>query len=561
MTIQIQHALLFVLLVGPGCRPAGKVPGSASGRVVSPSGRVVSPQDRVVPTPEQVEYQKMETVGFIHFTINTFTGKEWGYGDEDPALFNPASLDAEQWARVARDGGLKQLILTAKHHDGFCLWPSAYTEHTVKSSPFRNGKGDVVREFVDACRKYGLKVGLYLSPWDRNHPEYGRPAYITYYRNQLQELLTGYGEINEIWFDGANGGDGYYGGANEERRIDRETYYDWENTFALVKELQPGIKIFSDAGPDIRWVGNEKGFAGETFWSTISDEELVIGDSDQEYLNRGDPEGNLWIVGQCDVSIRPGWFYHADEDSLVKSPQELVDIYYKSVGRNGVLLLNLPPDRRGLIHEKDAASLRAFRQIIDRTFATDLAEGSTVMAEGSTAMAEGSTDLAEGATDLAEGSTDLAEGTTAMIADIDRENLTERKNIGTGIGRKTSGGRSGELTRNHPGNMVDGDPETYWIADSSGKQAKVIIRLDGAQTFDRIMLQEPVRIGQRISSFYVEAEGPQGMWKEIARGTTIGYKRILRTAPVSVSKIRLVLEESYGRPAIARIGLFRSSSR
>jgi len=338
---------------------------------------------QVLPSAEQVAYQQMEMVGFIHFTVNTFTDKEWGYGDEDPAIFNPTQLDAEQWVKAAKGGGLKQLILTAKHHDGFCLWPSTYTEHSVKNSPFRNGQGDLVQEFVDACRKHDLKVGLYLSPWDRNHKDYGNPDYITYYRNQLRELLTNYGEINEIWFDGANGGDGYYGGANEVRRIDRETYYDWPTTIALVKELQPGIKIFSDAGPDIRWVGNEHGHAGETFWSTINDELLVIGASDSKYLNKGDPDGNSWIIGQCDVSIRPGWFYHASEDSLVKSAEQLMDIYYKSVGRNGVLLLNLPPDRRGLIHETDVANLEGFRAKIDAVFTKNLAEGASLLRQKS----------------------------------------------------------------------------------------------------------------------------------------------------------------------------------
>jgi len=460
----------------------------------------------VLPSPEQVEYQKMETVGFIHFTVNTFTDKEWGYGDEDPELFNPTALDAEQWARVARDGGLKQLILTAKHHDGFCLWPSAYTEHSVKNSPWKNGQGDVVREFVDACRKYGLKVGLYLSPWDRNHPDYGRPAYITYFRNQLRELLTGYGEINEIWFDGANGGDGYYGGANEERRIDRDTYYGWEETFALVKALQPGIKVFSDAGPDIRWVGNENGFAGETFWSVISDEHLVIGASDQAYLNRGDPEGNRWLIGQCDVSIRPGWFYHADEDSLVKSPQELVDIYYKSVGRNGLLLLNLPPDRRGLIHETDAASLRRFRQIIDQTFDVDLAEGASVKA----------------------GSGDRS-----------------RRDRGDG---------------NHPGSSItDANPDTYWIARHPEIPVEIVISLEEERTFDRIMLREPIRIGQSISAFRVEARSESGSWEEVARGTTVGYKRILCTPPHNTSELKLVIEEALYPPAISHVGLYLSS--
>jgi len=241
----------------------------------------------------------------------------------------------------------------------------------------------VVREFTDACHKYGLKVGLYLSPWDRNHKDYGKPEYITYYRNQLRELLTNYGEINEIWFDGANGGDGYYGGANEVRRIDRETYYDWPATIALVKELQPGIMIFSDAGPDLRWVGNEHGYAGETFWSTIDASKLVIGASDANYLNTGDPDGNNWIIGQCDVSIRPGWFYHASEDSLVKTPAQLLDIYYKSVGRNGVLLLNLPPDRRGLIYETDVKNLETFKSDLDAIFAVNLAEGASLLRQKS----------------------------------------------------------------------------------------------------------------------------------------------------------------------------------
>jgi alpha-L-fucosidase len=245
----------------------------------------------------------MEMIGFIHFSINTFTDKEWGYGDESPELFNPSSLDAEQWARAAKEAGMKQLILTAKHHDGFCLWPSAYTEHSVKNSPWKNGQGDLVKEFTEACRHHGLKAGLYLSPWDRNHKDYGTPEYLDYYRNQLTELLSNYGEISEIWFDGANGGDGYYGGANEIRKIDRGTYYDWDNTFNLVYSLQPEIIIFSDAGPGCRWIGNEHGIAGETNWSTINGDSLTIGGSDQAYLNTGDPNGPDWIPGECDVSI------------------------------------------------------------------------------------------------------------------------------------------------------------------------------------------------------------------------------------------------------------------
>ncbi len=434
-----------------------------------------SDREPVLPSSEQVKYQQMEMVGFIHFTVNTFTDKEWGYGDENPAIFDPSALDPGQWARVAKAGGMKQLILTAKHHDGFCLWPSAYTEHSVKNSPYKEGEGDVVREFVDACRKQGLKVGLYLSPWDRNHPGYGTPAYIDYYRNQLRELLTGYGEINEIWFDGANGGDGWYGGADEERRIDRETYYDWPATIALVKELQPGIKIFSDAGPDIRWVGNEDGHAGETFWSIIDDRKLVIGASDPEYLNTGDPEGNRWIVGQCDVSIRPGWFYHPGEDSLVKTPEELLEIYYKSVGRNGVLLLNLPPDRRGLIHETDSAHLVEFNSMIDRIFDEDLAEGIPLR-----------------------------------------------------------------------------------ILNQSGATLQGELQLDRPEKFDHIVLSEPIEKGQRVSRFRVEAETTPGEWNEIASGTTIGYKRILRTDPVTAATIRIHVEEALQPPESIGMELYNS---
>jgi alpha-L-fucosidase len=329
----------------------------------------------VLPSPQQLAYQQMELIGFIHFSINTFTDKEWGYGDESPMLFNPASLDARQWARVAKDAGMKQLILTAKHHDGFCLWPSAYTEHSVKNSPWRGGEGDLVKEFTDACREYGLKCGLYLSPWDRNHRDYGKPEYIDYYRKQLTELLTNYGEISEIWFDGANGGDGFYGGANEIRHIDREEYYDWDSTFRLVYSLQPDIIIFSDAGPGCRWIGNERGIAGETCWSTITADSLIIGASKQAYLNTGDPDGTDWIPGECDVSIRPGWFYHASQDSLVKSLDELIDIYYGSVGRNGVLLLNIPPDQRGLIHENDVGRLEELAAFIRNTFENNPVSG------------------------------------------------------------------------------------------------------------------------------------------------------------------------------------------
>lgn len=317
----------------------------------------------------------MEYNAFIHFNMNTFTNLEWGMGSESPSTFNPTALDCRQWARVCKEAGMKGIILTAKHHDGFCLWPSKYTEHSVKNSPWKGGKGDVVRELSTACKEYGLKFGVYLSPWDRNHPDYGKPEYLTYFRNQLRELLTNYGSIFEVWFDGANGGDGYYGGANEKREVDRQTYYDWPTTIQIVRELQPNAVIFSDAGPDVRWVGNEDGFAGETNWSTLRRDEFYPGSPNYKELNNGHADGNYWVPAECDVSIRPGWYYHPEQDDKVKSVEQLTDIYYKSVGRNGLLLLNIPVDKRGLIHENDAARLMEFKAALKKDFAVNFAEG------------------------------------------------------------------------------------------------------------------------------------------------------------------------------------------
>ncbi|MGB5302453.1 MAG: HsmA family protein [Gemmatimonadota bacterium] len=454
----------------------------------------------VVPSESQVDYQRMEMIGFVHFTVNTFTDREWGYGDESPEIFRPTDLDADQWASVAAEVGMKELILTAKHHDGFALWPSAYTEHSVRHSPWRDGEGDLVREFVDASREHGLKVGLYLSPWDRNHADYGRAEYLDYYRDQLRELLTDYGPITEIWVDGANGGSGWYGGADEERRIDRETYYDWPATWSLVKSLQPETLVFSDAGPDIRWIGNEHGYAGETNWSTINTEGVVVGAADTEYLNSGDPDGAQWVVPLCDTSIRPGWFYHASEDEQVKTVSELLEVYYRSVGRNCVLLLNVPPDTRGLFHENDIAVLREFRRILDETFDVDLAADRPV----------------------------------------------------TGASHR---GRGGTFS---PAHLVDGDPDSYWAAHE-GLEATVEIDLGRPTYFDRIMLQEPIRLGQRIAAFTVEAR-VEGDWARIARGTTVGHKRLLRVPGVEADRVRISIDEALALPALSRVGLFEASS-
>ena len=294
-----------------------------------------------VPSQRQLRWHELEFYGFVHFSMNTFTDKEWGYGDESPALFQPSALDARQWVAAARAAGMAGIILTAKHHDGFCLWPSAYTTHSVKSSPWRDGHGDVVRELADACRESGMKLGLYLSPWDRNHAAYGTPAYIQYYRAQLQELLTQYGELFEFWFDGANGGDGYYGGARATRTIDRREYYGFPTLWEMVRAQQPGAILFSDAGPDIRWVGNEGGVASHTCWAKIKPEGIAVGEVDDvTRLGWGEANGTVWRPAEVDVSLRPGWFYHAQEQP--KSLAALLDIYFTSVGRGCCLLLEHP---------------------------------------------------------------------------------------------------------------------------------------------------------------------------------------------------------------------------
>ncbi|MEN8120459.1 MAG: alpha-L-fucosidase [Bacteroidota bacterium] len=451
----------------------------------------------IVPTAQQMAYQKMEQIGFIHFGVNTFMDKEWGYGDEDPAIFNPLDLDTEQWARTAKEAGLKQLILTAKHHDGFCLWPSKFTEHSVKNSPWKNGKGDLVREFVDACNKYGLKAGLYLSPWDRNHAEYGRDAYVKYYHNQLREILSNYGEISEVWFDGANGGDGYYGGARENRKIDRDKYYQWDTITHIVRKLQPNAVIFSDKG-DVRWIGNENGYAGETNWSLIQPDKLKIGGSNQQaYLNSGDEKGTTWSVGECDVSIRPGWFYHENQDSLVKSLDDLKKIYFASVGRNGTLLINIPPGKNGLWHQNDVDRLIEFGEFIEGNFKENLVFGNNIQADN----------------------------------------------------------YRGKHIKYHPKNIFDEDTETYWATDDNITAASVEIDLGKPVTFNTIMIQEYIKLGQRVKSFTIEAF-IDDVWVKISEGTTIGYKRILQTSEIKTDKVRFKILDAKACPIISNFALF-----
>jgi alpha-L-fucosidase len=319
-------------------------------------------QTIVKPTKRQINWQQRELSAFLHFGVNTFSDREWGTGQESPSIFNPVDFDARKIVSVLKETGFKLVVLTAKHHDGFCLWPSKMTEHSLKNSSFQGGKGDIVRDIANACREAGLKFGVYLSPWDMHEAAYGTPQYNDYYKAQLRELLTQYGTISEVWFDGAKG----------ENAKNME--YDFKGYWQIVRELQPTAVMFSDVGPDIRWVGNESGNAGETCWSMLSigDKAKAPGKADEKYLNTGDPNGTEWIPAETDVSIRPGWFYHPKEDDKVRSGKDLVNLYYKSVGRNSLLLLNIPPTTKGLIHENDIAHLREMRAILNETFKNNM---------------------------------------------------------------------------------------------------------------------------------------------------------------------------------------------
>lgn len=451
-----------------------------------------------VPSAAQLRWHEMELNAFIHFTTNTFTDLEWGFGDEDPSIFNPSALDVDQWITTLKDAGFKGAILTCKHHDGFCLWPSKYTNHDVSASPWKNGEGDLVREVAEACKKHGLKFGVYLSPWDRNHPDYGRPPYIDYYRNQLQEIFTNYGPVFEMWFDGANGGTGYYGGANEKRTINGSEYYEWPVTLELVRKMEPEVIFFSDAGPGVRWVGNERGVAGETNWNTITPDTLYAGKHGiEKLLSTGHPEGTHWIPAEVDVSIRPGWFYHEKEDSLVKSPEKLFDIYLTSVGRGSTLLLNVPPDKRGLIHEKDIEALRGWRRLIDEAFSKNIARDAEV----------------------------------------------------------TASSFRGESSKFDPANVTDGKKETYWATNDDKLTGSLELSLGEIQEIKYIVLQEYIALGQRVKAFNVEA-WQDDSWKPLATGTTVGYKRILKVGPVRTSKLRINITDSRAYPVISNVEVY-----
>jgi alpha-L-fucosidase len=447
----------------------------------------------VVPDAAQMAWHRMEMNAFVHFSINTFTDKEWGFGDESPLLFAPDSLNPDRWIQLFKETGFKSVILTAKHHDGFCLWPSRFTEHSVKNSPV---KTDVVKEVSDACKRYGMNFGIYLSPWDRNHAAYGTPDYIKYYRDQLNELFSTYGPVFEMWFDGANGGDGYYGGAREKRKINGATYYDWPGTMDIVRGYNSSIIFFSDAGPGVRWVGNERGVAGETNWNTISPDTLFAGKAGIEpLLNTGHENGTRWIPAETDVSIRPGWFYHASQDSLVKTPEQLFEIYLTSVGRGSTLLLNIPPDKHGRIHPADEASLRGFKEILDQTFSVDHAVNAKI--------------------------TGANRGGTYAAAKVTDDNFN-----------------------------------TYWATKDGETSSFIDLKWENPVTVKYVMIQEPVWLGQRVKSFKVEAE-VNGVMKEVGSGTTIGYKRIVRLPfPVSTNSVRLTINDSKECVALSTVGVF-----
>lgn len=440
-----------------------------------------------LPRKQQVDFQKEELTAFIHFGINTFTDREWGDGSESPDLFNPTNLDADQWVSTLVDAGFQKVILTAKHHDGFSLWDTQDSTFDVASSPWENGNGDVVKEVSEACAKYGVKFGVYLSPWDQNSEHYGDGNgmdYNDYYMNQIRELCTNYGDIAEFWMDGAKG-------SNVVQEYKFNEWYD------LIYQLQPDCVIFGPEGPDVRWIGNENGYAGETCWSTI-DRAKMREKEVPSYLNKGEENGPDWVVGESDVSIRPGWFYHQSQDNDVKSLEKLMDIYYKSVGRNSILLLNVPPNKEGKLHDNDVKRIQEFGDAVKNTFNEDLALNKPV--------------------------------TTSSI-------------FSTNSKFKAS-------------NIVDNQYDSYWAAENETKSAQIEIDLEEEKEFDVISIQEYIPLGQRIKEFNVEVY-KNGEWKEVSKGTTIGYKRYVRIQPTVASKIRINIIDSLATPTINNIGVFK----
>jgi len=459
-----------------------------------------------IPSARQLRWHQMETTAFLHFGMNTFTDREWGYGDEDPSLFNPAALDADAIVAALADAGMRGVILTAKHHDGFCLWQTRTTAHSVKASPWRSGMGDVVREVSAAASRRGLAFGVYLSPWDRSQATYGQPEYIGIYRAQLTELLTGYGPIFEVWHDGANGGDGYYGGAREKRIIDKNSYYDWPGTWDLVRRLQPGAVIFSDVGPDVRWVGNERGIAGDPCWCCYDPVGAGGGPASPGNVREKDSptgtrRGSRWLPAECDVSIRPGWFWHAAENARVKTPAQLIDLYYQSVGRGANLLLNVPPNRQGMLSPEDVAALKAFGDYRRATFAKNLLAG----AKASAAEVRGK---------------DPAFG---------------------------------------PAHLIDGRTGTYWATDDAVVTADAIFDLPKPARFRVIRVREAIRFGQRLDGIAVDRWNA-GAWETIATASSVGPRRLIcLERPVTAQRLRLRVTQASASPVLEEFAIFAAA--
>ena len=461
---------------------------------------------QVAPSPRQARLQQMEFYAFVHFTVNTFTDREWGDGTEDPAIFNPTRFDANQWVDAVKAAGMKGLILTCKHHDGFCLWPSRVTGHTVAASPYKGGGGDIVGEVADACRRGGIGFGVYLSPWDRNQPLYGTGrAYDDFFVAQLTELLTGYGDIFAVWFDGACG----------EGPNGRKQHYDWERYYRVIRQLQPGACIHV-CGPDIRWCGNEAGDTRESEWSVVprrtADTEKVASASQQadddafrqrkiraqdrdlgsREVLREEPD-LIWYPAEVNTSIRPGWFWHAAEDDQVRPLDKLIDIYEKSVGGNATFLLNIPPTDEGLFHPHDVQRLRELGAYIRDSYGDNLLDSA------------------------------------ALSADAAAEDH--------GIG------------------CVRADDDGCYIPAREDGTAEIVLRWEQPQCIRRVVLKEQILLSQRVERFAIDA-WVDGAWREAARGTVIGYKKIAVLGGVRTDALRIRILEARVAPTVKFIGVY-----